>query len=347
MSSTMMQWSMDAIGRDRLRLHIVERPVPGPGQVLVRTRAVSLNYRDKMMIETGMGIDLSFPFVPASDLVGTVVASGTGAERFAVGDRVITHFSPHWREGWPSGSAAQPPYNSLGGVYPGVLSEYVCFDQEWFVQAPATLDDAQASTLSCAGLTAWFALFELGRVKPGQRVLVHGTGGVALFGLQLAKAAGAEVFVVSGSDDKLARAKALGAAHGVNRKTQDWVQEVHRLTADAGVDHILETVGGDHLGRSVEALALRGAIYLIGVLEGFTVSSPAAALSLKMATISGVSVGHRRALEDLVTAVDRLGLKPVIDRRFAFDERPQALDHLNQGPFGKIVIELAKDWTSA
>lgn len=179
MSSTMMQWSMDTIGRDRLRLHIVERPVPVPGQVLVRTQAVSLNYRDKMMIETGMGIDLSFPFVPASDLVGTVVASGTGAERFAVGDRVITHFSPHWREGWQSGSAAQPPYNSLGGIYPGVLSEYVCFDQEWFVQAPATLDDAQASTLSCAGLTAWFALFELGRVKPGQRVLVHGTGGAA------------------------------------------------------------------------------------------------------------------------------------------------------------------------
>lgn len=341
MGVTMKRWTMDQVGRTNLRLTEAPRPTPGPGEALVRVNAVSLNYRDKMMIDTGMGHAPGSSFVPGSDMAGSVVAVGPDVTRVDVGDRVLAQFSPLWRDGVQGGSARVPPYNALGGAYPGVLSEYLTLDAEWLVKSPASLDDPQASTLPCAGLTAWFALFERGRIRPRQRVLVHGTGGVALFGLQLAHAAGAEVFVVSGSDEKLARAKALGAAHGINRSTGDWVEAVYRLTEDQGVDHILETVGGPHLARSVEAVSVNGVIYQIGVIGGFTISASAAAVSLKSASIIGISVGHRRALEDLVSAVDRIGLKPVINRQYAFDELPQALDHLDQGVFGKVVLTLS------
>ena len=169
---------------------------------------------------------------------------------------------------------------------------------------------------------------------------MQGTGGVALFGLQIAKAHGAEVIVTSGSQAKLERAIALGADHGINRQTEDWVEAVYRLTSDHGADHILEIVGGAHLGRAIEAVAIHGRISVIGVFEGFEVSGPVGPLLLKSPTIQGIGVGHRRALEDLVAAIDRIGLKPVIDRRYSFTDLPAALEHLDRGPFGKIVIEL-------
>jgi NADPH:quinone reductase-like Zn-dependent oxidoreductase len=177
-------------------------------------------------------------------------------------------------------------------------------------------------------------------VRPGETVLVHGTGGVALFGLQIAKARGASVIVVSGSEEKLARAKRLGAAHGIDRKSEDWVEAVYRLTGDHGANHILETVGGAQLGRSIEAAAIDGRISVIGVLDGFEVSGPVGPLLLKGLTLQGIGVGHRRALEDFVRAVDQLKLRPTIDARYKFAELPKALDHLDRGPFGKIVIEL-------
>jgi NADPH:quinone reductase-like Zn-dependent oxidoreductase len=158
---------------------------------------------------------------------------------------------------------------------------------------------------------------------------------------QIAKAHGAEVIVTSGSDDKLARAKALGATHGINRLSENWAEAVYRLTANEGVDHILEIAGGANLGRSIEAVAAHGHIYVIGLLEGFEVSGPAGPLLVKSPTIQGIAVGHRRALEDLVRAVDRTGLKPVIDGRYSFAELPQALDHVDRGPFGKVVIDVA------
>ncbi|WP_233595868.1 NAD(P)-dependent alcohol dehydrogenase [Corallococcus sp. CA031C] len=338
-TTTMKRWEMDAPGRERLRLKTVALPEPGPGEVRVKVAAVSLNYRDKSAIESGVGPSQRFPFTPASDLAGVVTDVGEGVTRFAVGDRVISTFSPGRLEGPGHGSARMPPYVMLGGSHPGVLAEYVAFPADWFVKAPATLDAGEASTLPCAGLTAWTALVEYGPVRPGQTVLVQGTGGVALFGLQLARAMGADVFVTSGSDDKLARAKALGATHLIHREREDWVEAVYRLTADRGVDHILELVGGAHLGRSIEAVALHGRISVIGVFEGFTVTGPSAPLLLKEPTIRGINVGHRRALEELVRGVDRLGLKPVIDRRYGLEELPAALEHLERGPFGKIVVE--------
>jgi NADPH:quinone reductase-like Zn-dependent oxidoreductase len=340
MPKTMKRWTIDEIGSSPLKLSEADVPAPKRGEILVKTSAVSLNYRDRLVLESGMGLPLQFPFVPASDMAGVVEAIGDGVTRFKPGDRVISTFAPGWIDDKPLGSARHPPYRTLGGFYPGVLSEYVAFREDWFVTAPASLDDAEASTLPCAGLTAWFALIERGKVKPGDTVLVQGTGGVALFGLQLAVAQGAEVFVTSGSAEKLERAKALGARYGIDRNTGDWVEAVFRLTRDRGIDHIFEIVGGPHLGQSLKAVALNGRISLIGVFEGFDISGPAGPLLLKSPVIQGIAVGHRRALEDFVRAIDQIGLKPVIDRRYRFSEVPDAFDHLDRGAFGKIVIEV-------
>ena len=334
----MRRWEMDSIGRDQLALREVASPEPGPGQVLVDVAAVSLNYRDKMVIETGRGLPLQFPFTPGSDLAGTVVGIGEGVTRLQIGDRVISTFTPDWRDGARGGDARTPSYRTLGGYYPGVLADQVCFSEEWFVRAPATLSSAEVSTLPCAGLTAWFALVERGRVHAGDTVLVEGTGGVSLFGIQIAKAHGARV-IVSGSTGKLDRALALGADDGVDRRREDWVEAIYELTDDHGADHVLEIVGGAHLGQAVQVTAVGGTIHQIGALEGFEISAPVAPLLFKDIVIQGIGTGHRRALEDLVAAVDRIALKPVIDSRYALADLPSALDRLDRGPFGKIVIE--------
>ncbi|MDE1996064.1 MAG: NAD(P)-dependent alcohol dehydrogenase [Rhizobiaceae bacterium] len=341
MTKRMKRWTIDSVGIDTpLQMTETDLPAPGRGEVLVRTKAVSLNYRDKLVRESGMGLPLQFPFVPASDMAGIVESVGEGVTRFVPGDRVISTFSPGWIDDKPLGSARNPPYRTLGGFYPGVLSEYVAFPEDWFVTAPTSLDDGEASTLPCAGLTAWFALVERGNIKPGDSVLVQGTGGVAIFGLQIAAAQGAEVFVTSSGPEKLARAKALGAHHGIDRNAGDWVEQVYQLTNDRGIDHIFEIVGGPHLGQSLRAVAPRGHISVIGVFEGFDIAGPAGPLLLKSPVIQGISVGHRRALEDFVRAVDKIKLKPVIDHRYDFSEVPAAFDHLDRGAFGKIVIEI-------
>ncbi|MBX4926973.1 zinc-dependent alcohol dehydrogenase family protein [Rhizobium binae] len=334
------QWQTDAIGAEaNLRIGEARIPEVSGTMIRVRTQAVSLNFRDRLVLESGMGLPLQFPFVPASDMAGVVEAVGPHVRRFKPGDLVISTFSPDWIDGRGPGTARTPPYQTRGGFYPGVLSEHAVLSEEWFTLAPKTLDAAEASTLPCAGLTAWFALIECGKLKAGDKVLVQGTGGVALFGLQIAKAHGAEVFITSGSAEKLERAQALGADHLINRHDGDWVERLHQLTGDYGADHVLEIVGGPHLGQALKAVAVNGRISVIGVFEGFEVSAPVAPLLLKAPVVQGITVGHRRALEDLVRAVDQTGLKPVIDRRYAFAELPQALDHLYRGPFGKVVIE--------
>jgi NADPH:quinone reductase-like Zn-dependent oxidoreductase len=340
MVETMRRWEMDAIGRDHLTLRDAPLPVPGLHEILVNVEAVSLNYRDKMVIETGRGLALGYPFTPGSDLAGTVVALGTGATRFKAGERVISNFTPDWIDGTRPGDANVPSYWTLGGYYPGVLSQYVALPQDWLVRAPVTLSSVEASTLPCAALTAWFALIERGNLRVGQTVLIEGTGGVALFGLQIAVAHGATV-VVSASADKLDRAGALGAHHLIDRRRDDWVDAVRGVTGGRGVDHVLEIVGGPHLGRAAQVVAVGGRISLIGALEGFEVSSQLAPLIFKDVSIQGIGVGHRRALEDLVRAVDAIGLKPVIDATYNLDALPDALDHLTRGPFGKVVIQMA------
>jgi NADPH:quinone reductase-like Zn-dependent oxidoreductase len=339
---TMQQWTLKAAGRANLSL--AQAPVPAlkDNEILVKVAAASLNYRDLLLIDEGLGLAADGqPVVPASDAAGVVVDAGPAVTRFKVGDRIISTFIPGWIDGPALGTARAPNHLTLGGALPGVLSEYVVLNQDWAVKAPESLNDAEASTLPCAGLTAWSALVERGHLHAGQTVLVQGTGGVALFGVQIAKAHGAEVIVISGDDDKLARASRLGAAHGINRKKEDWVEAVYRLTEDRGVDHILEIVGGAHLEQSIKAAAVFGRISLIGVLEGFNISGPFFPAAAKQLTIEGIQVGNRNGLEAFVRAVDCIGLKPVIDAEYALTDLPAALDHLARGPFGKIVVNVA------
>jgi NADPH:quinone reductase-like Zn-dependent oxidoreductase len=341
-TGTMKQWTLKDVGRANLEYASAAVPTPAANEILVKVSAVSLNYRDLLLIEDGLGFAAKVePFVPASDAAGVVVAAGAAVTLFKPGDRVISTFIPGWIDGVGFGTAREPNYRTLGGAMQGVLSEYVVLDQDWAVKAPESLNDVEASTLPCAGLTAWTALVERGHLHAGQTVVVQGTGGVALFALQIAVAHGAEVIVVSGDDDKLLRAKALGATHGINRRKEDWVEAVYRLTGDRGADHILEIVGGAHLGRALQAAAVFGRVSLIGVLEGFEISGHFAPLALKHLTVEGIQVGHRRGLEDFVRAADRTGLKPVVDAEYDLADLPAALDYLARGPFGKVVIRVA------
>lgn len=336
MSGTMKQWQLEQPGRQHLRLADVAIPKPGAGEVLVRVSAVSLNYREKLLLDGGGSAGLTGPLVPTSDMAGEVVATGADAWRFKEGARVMANFQTDWVDGPPPREM-----RSLGASAPGVLAEYVAMPEGWLVASPTTVDDLQASTLPCAGLTAWTALTDLGAPKPGQTVVTQGTGGVSLFAVQLASAMGARVIALSGDEGKLARVKALGAAHGLNRcHTPDWDAAVLELTGGRGADQVLELAGGDNLGRSVKALAPGGRISLIGVLEGFGVSFPTVPLMQRHGIIRGVFVGHRRGLEELVRAVDTLALKPVVDTVYPLAEFPKALEHLDRGPFGKLVVRV-------
>jgi len=338
--TTMRRWEIDAIGREHLRLREVPVPVPGPREVLVRVTAVGLNYRDKMVIASGRGLPLRFPFTPGSDLAGEIVKLGEEASRFVRGDRVISTATPDWIDGLRPGTARTPAYRTLGGYYPGVLAEYVAIPEDWLVWAPATLDDRQACTLPIAGLTAWFGLVERAGLRAGDTVLIPSTGGVALFGLQIAKAHGAEV-IVCGRPENEERARQLGADQFIDAGREDWMEQVYRMTGDRGADVVLEVIGGAHLGQSVELTAVGGKVCQIGALDGFDFTAPAMPLMLKDVTIHGIGTGSRSALERLVRAVDRTGIKPVIDSCYPLSELPAGLDHVDSGPFGKVVITVA------
>jgi len=337
-TQSMKSWQLPQFGLAHLRLEEVPVPRPDPSGVLVRVKAASLNFRDKMIVEGTMLPDLALPFVPVSDAVGEVVSTGAEVTRLKPGDRVLTHFVTKWLDGTPSREYATYS-TTLGGPLSGTLSEYIVLDESALTKAPATLNDTEAATLPIAALTAWFALFETGKLAPGETVVVQGTGGVSIFALQFAAAAGARVIVTSSSDEKLARAKALGADAGVNYVRQpDWDEAVRELTGGRGADHVLEVAGGDNLRRSVNAIGNGGRISLIGLLQGAAFSLEAIPLFLKRVTLQGIAVGHRRAFEAMNVAIDTMKLKPVVDSTFAFADAPNAFRRLEQGPFGKVVV---------
>ena len=341
MKQTMKRWELNEIGRQNLKLSEVEIPQPGSNEVLVRVNAVSLNFRDKVIIEGHMGNNMPMPFTPGSDMAGVVVSVGPRTTRFSPGERVISSFNADWIDGKLKNTAKNPNYNTVGYAFQGVLAEYVVMNEEWLVKAPKMLSDVEASTLVCSGLTAWFALIERGGLRAGETVLVQGTGGVALFALQIAKSVGAEVFITSSSDEKLSAALALGADHTINRNKENWVEAIYHLTNERGIDHVVDTVGGRNFADSVRAVASHGRISLIGMMDTDDTSASGMLLLLKSPTIQGIGVGHRRALEDLVRAVDAIKLKPVIDKLFRFDQLPDALELLDRGAFGKIVIKVS------
>lgn len=315
-----------------------EIPVPGAGEVLVQVRAVSLNRRD-------LGVrDLSYPvngadhFTPLSDAAGEVVAVGEGVTRWKAGDRVASAFL----QNHPGGRLTLPGLlSSLGAGGPGVFADYVVLAESGLVEVPQGWSFEEAACLPCAGVTAWSALRTLGNVQPGDRVAVIGTGGVALFAIQLAAAMGAKPIVLSSSDEKIARARALGAVDAINyRECPEWADELRKRTNGAGVEHVVELGGAGTLQRSVAALGLNGHLAIIGALDGFGGSIDALPLIFSALRVSAVMVGSRQDHEDLSRFMAEQNLKPVIDSAFAFDDAAAAYARADQGAFGKVVVSL-------
>jgi NADPH:quinone reductase-like Zn-dependent oxidoreductase len=311
---------------------------PGPRQVLIRIGATSLNYRDLLTMQDASSTRDGL--IPLSDGAGTVVAAGAEVTRWKEGDRVSLNFFPEWRSG--SFSMAYLAKALGGGQADGVLSDYLVADEVSLVEVPAHLTLAEAATLPCAGVTVWHALFERGALKLGQTVLVQGTGGVALFGLQLANAHGARVIVTSSSDDKLDRARALGAWQTINyRTTPEWEKRVLDYTDGKGVDHILELGGPETYDRSIAAIAAGGSIAQIGVLTGFALRHDIRPLQFKNVSIHGICVGSVEHFERLNQFITTHQIHPVIDQHFGFDEVPAAYEHLKAAVhFGKLVVDL-------
>lgn len=314
----------------------VPEPKPGPGQVLVRVRANALNYRDLMVADGRYG-QAKLPLVPLSDGAGEIAAAGEGVTRWKSGDRVAGTFF----QGWFTGPFRREALNTaLGGALNGMLAEYVVLSEEGVVAIPPHLSFAEAAALPCAGLTAWQALVVQGRVSAGETVLLLGTGGVSIFALQFAKLHGARVIITSSSDEKLARARALGADETINYRTiPEWETEVFRLTNKTGVDHVVEVGGNNTFPKSLRSLAPGGQVHVVGGVSGFTSDVPLREILGKMAVVRGIFVGNRDMFLAMNRALALSKIKPVIDRVFPFAEAADAYRYQQSGShFGKVVI---------
>jgi NADPH:quinone reductase-like Zn-dependent oxidoreductase len=276
--------------------------------------------------------------VPLSDGTGEVVEVGAGVTRVKVGDRVASCFFQRWIGGPPE---ADTHASALGGGLDGMLRDYAVLEEHGVVKLPSHLSFEEGATLPCAAVTAWHALAEHARVVAGQTVLVQGTGGVSIFALQLARLMGAQVIVTSSSEQKLARAKELGATHGVNYKTTpEWDKAVVEASG-GGVDHVVEVGGPGTLAQSLRAIRIGGKITLIGVLSGAAEINPMLIFA-RRANLQGISVGSMQMFEAMNRAISVSGLKPIIDKVFSFDDAPAAYRHLQSAQhFGKIVIRVS------
>ncbi|MCX7863630.1 MAG: NAD(P)-dependent alcohol dehydrogenase [Novosphingobium sp.] len=323
---------------DQLRLVETVAPPPSPGEIKVRIHAASLNFRDQLVV-SGF-----FPardgLIPLSDGAGEVIEIGEGVTEFAMGDAVISTFHPKWLDGHIERAQLD---NSPGGPADGFACEEATRPASHFTRAPGNLSHVEAATLPCAGVTAWRALVTDGCIKPGANVLVQGTGGVSLFALQIAKAAGATVIATSSTPEKLERLRALGADHVINyRENPDWGQAVRELTGNIGVDHVIEVGGPNTLAQSLIAARTGGHVALIGAVAGFDVDTmPFAMVQAKRLHLQGVTVGSRRDQLELVRAIEAQGWKPVVDRSYRLDELAEAFRAMQSGNFiGKICIAI-------
>jgi NADPH:quinone reductase-like Zn-dependent oxidoreductase len=333
----MKAWLLNDFGLDNLTLGDVPMPVPAAGELLVKVGAVSLNFRDKAIVD---GIYephmVPKPLIPVSDAVGTVVAVGEGATRFNLGDRVNSHLYSRWIDGPPG---PNEPDFCFGSPLPGGLAEYMIIHEDSAVPAPAGMTDEEAATLPIAALTAWYALMDVGNLQPGQTVLVQGTGGVSIFAAQIAVAHGARVIATSSSDSNLAKVKELGVSDGINyRAHPDWEKKVLELTAGKGVDITIEVAGGNGLNQSVLATKAAGVIAQVGFLAGQTTALQLMPLIFRQTTIRGIAVAPRSSFDRMNPFLDKHNIKPVIDKVYPFEQAVQAYEHLSRGPFGKIVI---------
>jgi NADPH:quinone reductase-like Zn-dependent oxidoreductase len=325
-------------GAGGLRLEELPDPVAATGQVLVRMQAFSLNYRDLMMCKGVYNPKARLPCALVSDGSGDVVAIGPGVTRFKPGDRVVASFMPGWVDGPPDEEKAR---SALGGGGEGVLAELVVLPEQGLLPVPGHLTLEEAATLPCAAVTAWHALVESGGLKPGDSVLVQGTGGVSIFALQFAHMAGARVIVTSKSDEKLKRAVELGASDTINyTTTHDWDKRIRELTGGKGVDMIVEVGGAGTLPTSLKAVRLGGYIALIGVLSGGGDVNPIPIL-MKNVRVQGIFVGSRKMFEAMNRAIALADLHPVVDRTFAFDQVKDAMKYMESAAhFGKVVVRV-------
>jgi len=329
---TMRAWYLTGNGIDGLTLRQVEQPQPGPGEIAIRVEAASLNFRDLVLASRGLGNDR----IPLSDGAGLVMSVGQGVTAVRPGDRVAACFFPRWMDGrlHREMHAAE-----LGGSVDGMLAEVVIMPATGVVPVPRGWSAQWASTLPCAALTAWNALNEGQPLRPGQTVLLLGTGGVSVFGLQFARMLGARTIITSSSDAKLERMKALGADLCINYQARpDWERDVIDATDGEGADLILEVGGGNTLEKSMRCVATGGQIAYIGMVAGDAAIDPRPLIG-RAASLRGIYVGNRRMFREMVMAIDQNGLEPVIDRVFPFHQAPEAYRHLQaKDHVGKVVI---------
>ncbi|MSQ93329.1 MAG: NAD(P)-dependent alcohol dehydrogenase [Gemmataceae bacterium] len=328
--------TLAAFGIENLQIIDRPEPTPGPGQVLLKMKAWSLNYRDLLVAKGLYNPKLKLPFVPLSDGVGEVIGVGDGVTRVKVGDRVAGCFMQRWINGELNDAGAK---SGLGGNIEGIAAEQVILHEDGVVKFPDHLTDEEAATLPCAALTAWNALVTQGKLKANQTVLIQGTGGVSIFALQFASLLGARVIATSSSNAKLERVKQMGASDGINYKeTPNWEEKVKELTGGAGVDHVVEVGGAATFNQSLKAVRLGGRISLIGVLAGKGEVNLMPVL-MKGVCVQGIFVGSRAMFEAMNREIAVEELRPVVDRVFAFGEIQAALKHMEAGAhFGKICI---------
>ena len=319
----------------------VERPDPKPGhrQVLVKIKACSLNFRDLGIVRGSYRMPVRENVIPLSDGAGEVVEVGPGVTRVKAGDRVAGNFFQRW----PGGESSADVHSSaLGGSIDGMLADYAVLEEDGVVKIPRHLSLEEGATLPCAGVTVWHAMMEHAKLKAGDTILLQGTGGVSIFGLQFAHAMGIRAIITSSSDEKLAHAKKLGAAFGINYKTTpEWDKAAMEFTGGAGVDHVVEVGGAATLARSFDAIRVGGKISMIGGLSGGATELNPGLIFSRRANVQGISVGSTQMFLAMNRAIEVNAIKPVIDKVFAFADAQAAYKHMASGAhFGKIVIRV-------
>jgi NADPH:quinone reductase-like Zn-dependent oxidoreductase len=335
----MKLFEIEAFGLNHLKRAERLAPEPGADEVMIRLRAVSLNYRDLLIVQGKYNPRMMLPRVPLSDGAGEVVSVGAEVTAWKPGDRVVVPFMPGWLDGEVSAAKSA---SALGGDVDGQLREFATVRADALLPLPPHLGFEQAATLPCAAVTAWNGLFVSGNLQPGRTLLLQGTGGVSLFGLQFGRMAGATIILISSSDAKLERARGMGAHHTINYRSEpEWEKRVLEITEGRGVDLTLEVGGAGTLSKTLRATAHAGHISLIGVLSGIAGEVQIGHILHKALTLRGIYVGSRAMFQAMNEAITHHRLEPIIDRVFSFDESPDAFRHLESAQhFGKIVIRI-------
>lgn len=336
----MKAYEVQQFGIEKLASVERDEPRPGPGEVLVKFHAASLNYRDLMVVTGTYNPRMKMPAIPLSDGAGEVAEVGDRVTKWKAGDRVMPIFAQRWLDGDMSEEKSRTSLGA-GSRWDGVLRGFGSFHEEGLVRIPDHLSYEAAATLPCAALTAWHALAVSGNLKAGQSVLTLGTGGVSIFALQLAKVFGARVIATTGSDEKVERLEELGADDVINyRSREDWGAAVLELTAKNGVDHVIEVGGSGTLAHSLNAVRLGGHVAMIGALSGPGDFNPITVF-MKAVKLQGIFTGSRTMFQDMLTAITVNNLEPVIDSVFEFDQAREAMSYMQSGAhFGKVVIRI-------